>query len=256
LQLASELSSVAGKQWTVSGMQRSTRGGAWIAVLDADDAMLPRRLGDLISAAEADGLDIITDNMWIETATGLRELFFDEDLDGSIQRLNLGEYVRRNLMFARSRGDGYLKPVFRTAFLRQHGLQYDPAIRIGEDFVLMAEALACGARYGRRRSAGYIYATHAGSISHRLPRSQARAMIDADLRFLAKYGTRLQPSGLSAMHMHLRRLRDGASFIAMVDAIKGRDILAFMREIARRPAAIRHFTLPIGARLARFRPAG
>ena len=138
--------------------------GTWIAVLDADDAMLPGRLNELIGAAEEDELDIITDNMWVETASGARELFFAEVLDGSILRLDFEAYVRRNLLFARGRGDGYLKPVFRAAFLQRHHLRYDPAMRIGEDFILMAQALACGARYGRRRSAGYVYSTQAGSI--------------------------------------------------------------------------------------------
>jgi succinoglycan biosynthesis protein ExoO len=109
--------------------------GRWIAVLDADDAMLPGRLADPIGTAEASELDIIAGNMRVESATGSRELFFDEDLDGNIQRLDPGEHVRRNLLFARGRGDGYLKRIFRSAFLHRHDLRYDPAMRTGEDFM-------------------------------------------------------------------------------------------------------------------------
>ncbi len=225
--------------------------GRWIAVLDADDAMLPGRLAMLIEAAEAQDLDIITDNMWIAAASGTRELFFDEPLDGTIEPLDLAGYVLRNLMFARNRGDGYLKPLFRTDFLQRHALRYDPAMRIGEDFILMAEALACGARYGRQRSAGYIYTTSSGSISHRLAAAQAQAMVAADLRFLAKYDSSLGPEALAAMHLHLNRLKDAAGFVAMVNAIKAGRFIALAREAVRRPGSVRHFAMPIKARLAR-----
>jgi succinoglycan biosynthesis protein ExoO len=227
--------------------------GKWIAVLDADDAMLPTRLADLIGAAESGGLDIITDNMWVETVAGARQLFFEEHLDETIECPDFREYVLRNLLFARQRGDGYLKPIFNTAFLREHALRYDPAMRVGEDFMLMAEALIQGARYGRRRSAGYIYSTQAGSISHRLLSSHAQSMIRADRRFLARYGAGLTPFEVEAMRAHLRCLLDGAGFVAMVDAIKAGDMPALGREIVRRPFAIRHFRLPIAARLGRLR---
>jgi succinoglycan biosynthesis protein ExoO len=229
--------------------------GAWTAVLDADDTMLPGRLEQLIGAAETNGLDIVADNMWVETESGPRRLFIDEELDGNIQQFGLREYVLRNLMFARGRGDGYLKPVFSMAFLRRHGLRYDPTMRIGEDFLLMIEALVCGAHYGRQHSVGFVYAAQAGSISHRLTGSHAQSMIGADLRFLTRYAARLKSEERSAMQAHLLHLRDGASFIAMVDAIKAGNIRALVREMLWRPAAIRHFRMPIAARLARLRLA-
>ena len=226
--------------------------GSWISVLDADDVMQPERLKTLIAIADAEDLDVITDNMWIASPDGTRSLFFNEELDGTVQRLDLSAYIARNLMFARSRGDGYLKPIFKASFIRQHHLRYDPALRIGEDFILMAEALANGARYGRHRSAGYVYTTSAGSISHRLSASQARAMANGDERFLAKYGARLTMAERLAMHQHLHRLRDAAGFVAMVDAMKAGRIGVLAREAVRRPAAIRHFAMPIKARLSRF----
>ena len=80
-------------------------------------------------------------------------------------------------------------------------------------------------------------------------------MIEADLQFLAQYDGRLPPSGLSAMRLHLSRLHDGLGFIAMVDALKARHLPAFAREAVRRPAAMRHFSMPVKARLARLRAA-
>jgi succinoglycan biosynthesis protein ExoO len=226
--------------------------GAWIAVLDADDTLLPGRLAGLVGAAAQHGLDIVTDNLWVADQAGARRLFIPEPLDGGLARVTASDYVRRNCLFGRRLGDGYLKPVFAAGFLRRHGLGYDPAARIGEDFLIVAEAMALGAAYARMRSAGYVYATGGGSLSHRLSLPHVQAMIDADRRVIDRHRARLTPDLQAAWDAHLRSLRDGASFVAMVDAIKARDLAALARHAAGRPMAIRHFSMPIQARLARW----
>ncbi len=225
--------------------------GAWIAVLDADDTLLPGRLAGLVGTAVQHRLDIVTDNLWVEDGVGARRLFIQERLDGGLERVAHGDYVRRNRLFGQCLGDGYLKPVFAAGFLKRHGLGYDPAVWVGEDFLIVAEGMALGAAYARVRSAGYVYAVGGGSLSHRLTLPHVQAMIDADRRVLERHGGRLSPDAQAAWAVHLRSLRDGAAFVAMVDAIKARDLGALARHAARRPMAIRHFSMPIQAHLAR-----
>jgi succinoglycan biosynthesis protein ExoO len=226
--------------------------GAWIAVLDADDTLLPGRLAGLVGAAAQHGLDIVTDNLWVADQAGARRLFIPEPLDGGLARVTASDYVRRNCLFGRRLGDGYLKPVFAAGFLRRHGLGYDPAVRIGEDFLIVAEAMALGAAYARVRSAGYVYSVGRGTLSHRLTVPHVQAMIDADRRAIDRHRSRLTPDAQAAWAAHLRSLQDGASFVAMVDAIKTRDPGSLARHAIRRPMALRHFAMPIQARLARW----
>ena len=225
--------------------------GDWIAVLDADDAFLPGRLARLLASAERAGLDIVADNMWIETASGARRLFIDEPLDGGLQTIGLAGYARDNRLFARGSHSGYLKPVFRRAFLRRHGLRYDTSLRIGEDFLLVAEALALGARFGRLRDAYYVYVTRDGSISSRLSAAAAAAMVLGDERLMAAHGQALTGGERRALQEHCRSLRDGAAYLDMVEALKRADIAATMRAGFGRPQAIRHWTMPVTARLRR-----
>jgi succinoglycan biosynthesis protein ExoO len=225
--------------------------GAWIAVLDADDALLPGRLAELIGIAARYDLDIVTDNLWVEDEGSTRRLFIQETLDAGLERVTQADYVRRNRLFGRRLGDGYLKPIFATAFVERHVLRYDPDVRIGEDFLIVAEAMALGAVYARVRAAGYVYTTASGSLSHRLSRRNAEAMIEADRRMLVRHAGRLRPDERAAWEAHLDSLREGACFVAMLDAIKTRDVAAFVRHAARRPMALRHFSFPIHARLTR-----
>ncbi len=225
--------------------------GDWIAVLDADDTMLPGRLAALVKAAARHRLDIVTDNLWVADAAGARRLFIAEALDGGLERVGAADYIRRNLLFGQRLGDGYLKPVFAADFLRRHALRYDPAVRIGEDFLLVAEAMTLGAVYARLRTAGYVYSAAAGSVSHRLGASDVAAMIAADRRIVARHRDRLTAAEDAAWRAHLDSLLDGACFVGMVDAIKARDMAALARHAARRPRAIRHFSWPLRARLAR-----
>jgi succinoglycan biosynthesis protein ExoO len=225
--------------------------GRWIAVLDADDFLLPGRLANLIAAGESAAADIVCDNMWVENAAGARRLFLDEALDSVLVPVTLAAYAQNNRLFGRGPSEGYLKPLFRTEFLRAHALHYESALRIGEDFLLVADALALGARALRHRSAGYVYTTQAGSISRRLSARDAEAMVAADRRFLARHQARLTADEREAMREHLRSLEEGAAFAGMVADMKGGDLLALARRIGRRPTAVRHFAMPIRARLER-----
>ena len=223
--------------------------GKWIGVLDADDMLLPDRLAHLVATARRHDLEVVTDNMIVEDAKGTRRLFIKEPLDGKLQRFSVADYVSCNHLFGRRPSEGYLKPLFCGDFLRRHTLHYDTATRIGEDFLLVAEAITLGARYGRVRTAGYVYTIGTASISRRLTRRDADAMVDADRRYLARHAARLDAAERAAWRSHLRNLEDGAGFVAMVDAIKARDVAALGRAAWRRPAAVRHFSMPIRARL-------
>jgi len=227
--------------------------GAWIAVLDADDTMLPGRIAALIARARAHRLDIVADNMWVQRSGGAPRLFIAESTDSTLEHVTLEKFCFRNILFGSAGGYGYLKPMFRAGFLRDAALAYDPAMRVGEDFMLVAAALAQGARYGRIRAAWYNYTVAPGSISHVLSAAEANAMLAADARFLARFGASLPPRARAAMQAHHDSVRDGAAFIAMVDAIKRRAPAAVLREAWHCPAALRHFRMPVQARLNRIR---
>jgi hypothetical protein len=124
----------------------------WIAVLDADDAYLPGRLSHLMSR-RADA-DILADNL----------LSYDPKKDAASPFPGPTEYSWEQvdlLKFADARRKhqdfGLFHPLFRRSFLEQHGLRYPENVRHGEDFLLIFEALAKGARYWLTWRPGYLY---------------------------------------------------------------------------------------------------
>ncbi len=226
--------------------------GEWIAVLDADDEMDPGRLAKLTDLARNARADIVADNLWVDTC-GERSLLIKERLDDQPVAIDSVTYVLDNRPTKPGLGLGFLKPVFSAPFLRRHSLRYDPTLRIGEDFMLVAEMLACGAVYVRQRSAGYLYRKHAGSISHRLGAGAAEAMAAADERFVAEYGPQATPAFRSAMESHLASANDAAAFARFVEAIKLRSWRDATAEAVRRPAILAMLQAPLKARFAKAR---
>jgi succinoglycan biosynthesis protein ExoO len=226
----------------------------WVAVLDADDAISPGRLSTLIGAAQAVGADIIADNFWIETPGQADRRFIDEPQDGAVLPVGLAEFLSQNLLFRTPRPLGYLKPVFRRAFLAEYGLAYDTSLRIGEDAQLIIEALLKGGRYVRHRSTGYHYLTREGSISHRLTSEQAAAMAGAERRVTEPVRDRLSPAEVAVLDKQLASLDTGAAFIACIERLKRGDILGAVALVLQRPQIAPHFMMPLRARLGAMVP--
>ena len=101
-------------------------------------------------------------------------------------------------MFKRTFSFGYMKPVFERHFVEQHALRYDETLRIGEDYIFMASALAKGGSCAVEPIAGYVYRIRAGSISRVLQLHHVEAMLLADAAFVRSHALdpgRLESSG-------------------------------------------------------------
>jgi hypothetical protein len=76
-------------------------------------------------------------------------------------------------------------------------------------------------------------------------------MVAADRRYLFRHEAKLHQAEREAWRAHLQSLENGAGFVAMVDSIKARDFVSFMRSAWNRPSAVRHFSMPVRARIER-----
>jgi succinoglycan biosynthesis protein ExoU len=141
----------------------------FVTMLDADDWLLSGRFRTLLAV---DDWDLIADNI----------LFRPEELENAAlpvarlaafpdrkKVLGLAEFVERNISRpGRSRSElGFLKPVMRRTMLERLGLRYAEDVRLGEDFVLYAKAMAGGAKFRLSLQCGYVAIEHAGSLSGR-----------------------------------------------------------------------------------------
>ena len=144
---------------------------------------------------------------------------------------------------------GYLKPIFQRAFLNENGLRYDEKLIIGEDYILLACALAKGGNaWSSRRSAMSIIS--------------APARFPACSNFItSRRCAGPMPFSPGPFHGRARRLphspgaaaacAEAASFLALVQHIKARSPFKAIWAALSDPAAVRHMGMPIAVRLRR-----
>ncbi len=228
--------------------------GRWIAVLDSDDVIQPLRTRRMIDRAESGTAEIVVDNLDVVYTDGrARETMFPANFLGQLGTLTLENFIASNIIFRSTFNFGYMKPMFRREFLNENALRFRPDLRIGEDYLLLASALAVGARCAIEPSPGYIYNIREGSISRVLEIQHVDAMIAADEDFLSRYT--LPPAASEAQRMRTRSLVEARHFLMLVSSIKRRSIMDVIKIAAKDPVALRHLRMPIEARLKKLRGA-
>jgi len=222
--------------------------GRWIAILDADDAVHPERMARLIARAERSRASIVVDNVEVaRDADHACRLMFSPSALERMPELSLVDFIDGNLLFKSKFNFGYMKPVFERRFLEANGLVYDERLRIGEDYLLLATALAKGGYCAVEPEAGYTYHIVEGSISRVLELRHVEDMIAADAAFLS--ANRLDAAARAAFERRARSLEEAAAFLALVGHIKNGAPLKALSAALRNPAAIRHLRMPIVKRL-------
>ncbi|WP_284759752.1 glycosyltransferase family 2 protein [Agrobacterium sp. fls2-241-TYG-188a] len=228
--------------------------GRWIAVLDSDDVIQPLRTRRMIDRAESGPAEIVVDNLDVVYTDGrARETMFSANFLEQQGTLTLENFIASNIIFRSTFNFGYMKPMFRREFLNENALRFRPDLRIGEDYLLLASALAVGARCAIEPSPGYIYNIREGSISRVLEIQHVDAMIAADEDFLSRYT--LPPAASEAQRMRTRSLVEARHFLMLVSSIKRRSIMDVIKIAAKDPVALRHLRMPIEARLKKLRGA-
>jgi succinoglycan biosynthesis protein ExoO len=209
--------------------------GTWIAVLDADDAMEPHRLQTLLGFASSDA-EILADNLLMVPAM---ETMFSGRWTPTNGVVTLPDLLASDRIFASRWSLGYLKPLLKRDFIIRHQLHYPVDVRIGEDFIFLAECLAAGGRMYVTAAPLYRYSIRQGSISARTTSEHIEAMIAAQAKLLER---RPVPEGWKrAFHMRRRSLERGLAYLLLVDDLKRRDLLT----------ALLLMYLPVRARLKR-----
>lgn len=204
----------------------------WIAVLDADDYILPGRAAALLRQSE--NADFIADAL-IRVADGAPAPDFTPGAF-TPEALDFEHFVLGNLSLDDGPLDlGFLKPLMRRAFLEAHQLQYEN-LRLGEDYALYGAALLHGARFLVGGAAGYISVEREGSLSNRHSAEDLRRMRDCDAGFAAIRP--LSASEQRALRRHWTRVDCRLQWQSLIDAVKARDAGAALATFHSPPAAL------------------
>lgn len=223
--------------------------GRWLAILDADDEVEPGRLSRMTERAADRNADIVVDNLDVINGDSVRSRMFPMDALRAQPSLTLPAFIDLNRLFHATHNFGYMKPVFLRSFVETHGLRYDETLRIGEDYILLASALASGGLCAVEPSSGYIYHIREGSISRVLRLDHVEAMIAGDARFTATFG--LNSEAQAAQARRTRSLVDAYDFLTLVAQMKARSVSGMLRTALANPRAVRHLGMPVKARLNR-----
>lgn len=190
----------------------------WIAILDADDYLLPGRLGVL--HRHAGGADFVADAL-IRTQEG--RVPAPAAVEFAPRRLDFLEFVLGNLGALKGPLDlGYLKPMFRRAFVEAHGLRYQEQMRLGEDYELYARALALGARFLVGAPAGYVSIERAGSLSKDHGEADLQRLRDCDGPIAAIRVFSHQEK--KALRRHWDSVDCRLQWVRLIRAVKTRDL--------------------------------
>lgn len=191
-----------------------------VAVLDADDYLLPGRFARLLTEP---GWDMVADNIQFidEETPGLLAPGDVPPADAATELLDLPGFVRGNIARRNvTRGElGFLKPLMSRAFLARHHLRYAEDLWLGEDFDLYTRMLAKGARFRVSRQIGYVARVRHNSLSGRHKTADLAALLRASEKTLlaatASGGGASAPAPV--LHDYLAQLRQRYLLRAFLD---------------------------------------
>lgn len=141
--------------------------GDWIAVLDADDEFMPNRLELMVGEATKRDLDMLADNLALRdfATKSLIGRAYPADWMDRPETLTFADLLERDMPGLEHKMFGCIKPLMRRSFLLANDITYRDDVWCAEDFLLYAQSILKGARFGVMDEMLYIYAERSDSVS-------------------------------------------------------------------------------------------
>ena len=200
--------------------------GRWIALLDSDDWYDATRLATLVERAERAEADLYADDILLvrdgESApwSSLRRES-GQTITGPFM-VDAETFVTTDIYDKRCLRLGLSKPLMRRSFLEQHGLRYDPALRMGQDFWLYLECLLRGGRFIVDPEGYYYYRSRPDSLVKQSQDSRLELYCRAASAFLARPEVQARPCLADAIRRNLRLFKRSRAYYRVVEPIKRR----------------------------------
>ncbi|MGZ8306094.1 MAG: hypothetical protein ACXWU6_05795, partial [Allosphingosinicella sp.] len=193
----------------------------------------PGRLSYLLSVARAAGADAVSDDQLLIVNGADKPWTTIYELAGWKQ----AEEGRPLSAVEMGRRDWILKPMFRTAWLRAHGLRFHLERNwAGEDFEFFMNAMLLGAKWVAAREARYFYRSRPGQLTG--DRAIAGGIIES-LEAMAR-DPRISgdPELARAFADRIGRVRAAQWVGHFADAVRGRRWLRAAAMVVRSPARV------------------
>ena len=232
--------------------------GDWIAVVDADDWILPGRLAALVARGEQSGSDVVADN----------QILFDADAGAAVgtvlevasqgYELTLDQYLAHCITGLSRFDHGMLKPIVRRQFLQRSGVRYEEGCHDGFDFHFMLDLLAAGAHAVVDHEPFYVYVQPFGTASRRTSHA-GRMHYRYDLmrrytdRAIVRYASTLAPASVRSLRRRSRGISRYAAYIAFKEALLGGAVGEALTVLARNPACLQPASVAVLVRLGLMR---
>lgn len=216
--------------------------GEWVAPLDSDDWYGPRRIEELLRAAQAADADMVADDVYFIDDGDDRPWGTLLSLGGGrfegFRRIGPAEFVNMNIPEKRLPRLGLTKPLIKRSFLVQHDLGYDEAVRgADEDFHFYLSCLLQGARFVVLPEPHYFYRNREGSLGEGNG-NRLRILSDrreSNIQVLERELVRKNPELFRALSRRLSAIEQSIAYLHIVQPLKKRHFSEALMTMVRNP---------------------
>jgi succinoglycan biosynthesis protein ExoO len=223
--------------------------GKWIAVLDSDDWYASKRLEKLLQIANAEGADVIIDDLYLvqngEKSPWSTLLYESGEQIYQVINIDPVYFIETGIYGQRGLHLGIAKPIFKRDFIVRHGITYDETMQVVEDFCFSMKCLVNGANFVFVPKPYYFYCARPGSLVTQSKVRHINQFSYAISYLLQHESVQINSRLVHSLSKNLVVLKKNKAYYSVVEPLKQKKFLKALVEAMYNPYFFLHFITQI-----------